>query len=190
MCVPLGPPLPHLLHCPIFLPTLAWNPSSLGIYVTIPGHLSHLVPLVCERTPSINFGIMKVMSTWLFVILTRYYHISSQRGGVSHACAGRRTGHEGGVGLVRPSRTHMWFSMGPIWVSIMRINKFLSLGTSIWQSFYFRYNLGFYIKQEPSYLGNNDRLVSIWYLTQTITWVCKDSLTLTSPLKINIWLAS
>ena len=31
--------------------------------------------LTCERSPSINLKIMNVMSTWIFVIWTRYCHI-------------------------------------------------------------------------------------------------------------------
>ena len=55
---------------------------------------------------------------------------------------------------------------------------------------YFPHQLGLCPMQEPSYLGKID-LVSIWFrmvLTQMITWVYKDSLTLRYPPNINIWL--
>ena len=66
------------------------NSSLLGFNVTVPSHLSHSTsgllshwtPLACEGTPSFNLGIMKVMSTWIFVSLTGYCHIGSQWGGV------------------------------------------------------------------------------------------------------------
>ena len=48
-----------------------------------------------EGTSSINLGIMKVMSTQIFVILTRYCHIGSQRG---------RPCNEEGVWGVGPSQ--------------------------------------------------------------------------------------
>ena len=58
------------------------NSSSLGINVTIPGHLSHQAPSTFEGTPSVNLDLMKVMSTRIFVILIGYCHIGSQRGRV------------------------------------------------------------------------------------------------------------
>jgi hypothetical protein len=36
---------------------------------------------------------MKVMSTWIFVILTGYYHISSRRGKIPMEVRGKKTGH-------------------------------------------------------------------------------------------------
>ena len=73
-------PLPCLLQCPVFLPAHAWNSFPLGTNVTISDHLSCYAPWACEGTPSIILGIMEVMSTWKFVILTGYCHICSQRG--------------------------------------------------------------------------------------------------------------
>ena len=48
-------------------PHLYGNSSRLGTNVTIPNHLSYWAPLACEGTPPLNLGIMKVMSTWIFV---------------------------------------------------------------------------------------------------------------------------
>ena len=62
---------------------LRGNSSLLGTNVTVPGHwrpyasghLRRQAPLACEGTSSINLGIMKMMSTWIFVILARYLHV-------------------------------------------------------------------------------------------------------------------
>ena len=94
-----------------FCPHLSGNSSWLGTNVTIPGHLSCQAPLACEGTPSINLRIMKVMSTWIFVILTGYYHIGSQRGVPMHVQVGRRSS-EGGLGGARTNRMKMWSSPG------------------------------------------------------------------------------
>jgi hypothetical protein len=100
-------PLPRLLHCPVFIPAPAWKHfSPLQTNVTIPCHLSHYTP--CEKTPSTNLGIVKVMSAWVFVILTRYSHIGYQRGRVPMQVRAGRPGSERGVGGVRPSRMKMW----------------------------------------------------------------------------------
>jgi hypothetical protein len=60
--------------------TLLRTISRWETSVRIPGHLCLHAPLACEGTPSINLGIMKVMS--IFVILARYCHIGWQQGGV------------------------------------------------------------------------------------------------------------
>ena len=86
---------------------LRGNSSSLGTNVTIPGHLSHQVPLACEETPSIDLGIMKLMSTWIFIILIKYRHIGSQRRWVPTQFWTRRPCSEGGVGGVGPNRMKM-----------------------------------------------------------------------------------
>ena len=46
---------------------------------------------------------MKVMSTWIFVILTEYYHIGSQRGEVATQVQVRRSSTEGGMGGGQPN---------------------------------------------------------------------------------------
>jgi hypothetical protein len=94
-------------------PHLHENSSLLGTNVTIPGHLSHWAPLACEGTTSINLGIMKVMSAWIFVTLTKYCHIGSQRERVpnfptrksSHTCAGMKIGQRKrhGRGMAQPN---------------------------------------------------------------------------------------
>jgi hypothetical protein len=66
-------PFPRLLHCSVFMSTLAWELFLVGNSMW-----QNLVILVivfflaCERIPSMNLGIMKVMQTWKFVILTGY----------------------------------------------------------------------------------------------------------------------
>ena len=55
------------------------NSSLLGTNVTILDHLSHKAPLIRKGTPLINLGIMIVISTWIFVILTGYCHIGSHK---------------------------------------------------------------------------------------------------------------
>src|SRR5450631_3155584 len=39
---------------------LCGSSSSLGINVTIAGHLCHSVPLACDKTPSINLGLIEL----------------------------------------------------------------------------------------------------------------------------------
>ena len=50
------------------------------------------------RSLGCNLGIMKVMSTWLVVILTGYCHIGYRRGRVTTQVWARRPGSEGGRG--------------------------------------------------------------------------------------------
>ena len=63
----------------------------LGTNVITSGHSSHWTPLVCEGTLSINLGIMKVMSYWIFVILTSYWSYWFPTRKRSHTIAGRKT---------------------------------------------------------------------------------------------------
>ena len=55
---------------------------------------------------------MKVMSTWIFVILTVYCHVDSQRGRFPTQVQARRTSSEGGVGGAGPSWMKIWSSPG------------------------------------------------------------------------------
>ena len=55
-------------------------------------------PLASKGTPSINLGIMKVMSTWTSLIFTEYCHIGSQRRGVPAQVRARRPHNEGDMG--------------------------------------------------------------------------------------------
>ena len=66
--------LPSLPACTRVGTLPCWEPI-----VTIPNHQA---PSAREGAPSFNSGIMKVMSTSIFVILTGYCHIGSQRGRV------------------------------------------------------------------------------------------------------------
>jgi hypothetical protein len=76
-------PLPCLLHCLVFLPTPTLKLFPIGNQYDNTQSLKSLSvrslkPLSSfgmRRTPSINLKIMKVMPTWIFVILTRYCHI-------------------------------------------------------------------------------------------------------------------
>ena len=104
-------PLPRFLHCLVFLPALA-SSSLLGTNVTICDHLSHQAPLACEGTSSTNLGITRVMLTWIFVSLTGYCHIGSQRGKIPTYVRAGRPGSEGGVGEAGPSGMKMWSSLG------------------------------------------------------------------------------
>jgi hypothetical protein len=56
-----------------------------------------------EGTPSINLGIMDVMSTLIFVILIGYCDIGSHRGGVPTHVQARRPCGEGGMGGLGPT---------------------------------------------------------------------------------------
>ena len=56
---------------------------------------------------------MKLTSTWIFVILTGYYHIGSQRGKVPMHVRARQPNSEGGVGGAGPSWMKMWSCPGP-----------------------------------------------------------------------------
>ena len=107
---------PHPSHASFIArsscPHLHGNSSSLGTNVTIPGHLSQEAPLACERTPSINLGIMKMMSTSIFVILTSYCHIGFQQGGVPMQVQARSVNNKEGVGGARPNWMKMWCSRG------------------------------------------------------------------------------
>ena len=92
---PMRPSLPSLRPRTCVGPLPRWEPTRE--YLT------------CEGTPSFNLGIMKVMSTWIFVVLTGYCHIGSQWGRVpTHVRAGR-PGSEGGVA---PNQMKMWSSPG------------------------------------------------------------------------------
>ena len=115
------PSLPRFFHCPVFLLAPAWE--------------LFLVRNQCDNTQSLKslsffwhvkelhqltWGIMKVMSTWLFVILTGYCHIGSQRGRVpTHVRAGW-PGSEGGVGGAGPRQTKMWSSPGSSFWDLFR----------------------------------------------------------------------
>ena len=46
---------------------------------------------------------MKVMSTWIFVVLTEYYHIGSQQ---------ERLDNKEDVEEARPNQMRMWSSLG------------------------------------------------------------------------------
>jgi hypothetical protein len=100
----LGPalPLPNLLHCPVFLPALAWQLFLVGNQCD---NTWSFKPLSSFGTPSINLGIMKVMSTWNFVILTMYCHTGSQRGRVLTKVRAGRQGNEGGIRGARRAPT-------------------------------------------------------------------------------------
>ena len=78
-----------------------------------------------------------------------------------------------------------------IQVSMMRIsNCLIPAAHGFWQYFCFQYHSGLDTMQEPSHLGTIS-LVSIRLkvvLTQIITQVFKDSLTLRYPPNTNIWL--
>ena len=91
---------------------LRGNSSLLGINVTIPSQLSHWASLACEGTSSITLRIMKVMSTWIFVILTGYYHIGSQRGTFLTKVRAGRPDSEGGVGGAELNWRKIWSSLG------------------------------------------------------------------------------
>ena len=75
---------------------------------------------------------------------------------------------------------------------IMKISHFLlSVGYGYFMVFLFWYPLGLYSMQELSYL-DRFMIVSLWFrmkLTQIMTWVYKDFLTLTYFSHINIWWA-
>ena len=60
----------------------------------------------------------------------------------------------------------------------------------IWWYFCSQYHLGLHTMQEPSYLDKIAQ-VSIWFrmvLAQIIIWIYEDSLILTYPPNVNIWL--
>jgi hypothetical protein len=98
ICVWLGPASSTSPSLPIILSAFLWEFFPVGTNVTLPGHLSNQAPLACERVPSIN-----VMSTWLFVILTGYYHIGSQRGRVPTQVRVDWLDNEGGVARAGPT---------------------------------------------------------------------------------------
>ena len=76
-------------------------------------------------------------------------------------------------------------------VSIMRVSYFLIPSRNeCLTNLCYQYHSGLYTIQEPSHLGKIAQ-VPIWFrmlLTPIITRVYKDSLTLTYPPNINIWL--
>ena len=102
------PSLPRLLHCPVILPVHVWELFHVGNQCDNTRSSSFNMWL----TPSSNLGIMKVMLTWIFVVLIGYCHIGSQRGGFPTQVQAGRPSSEGGVGGVGPSQTQMRFSMG------------------------------------------------------------------------------
>ena len=65
--------------------------------------------MACEGTPS---SIMKLKSTWIFVIWTAYCHIGSQRERVPTQVWVEWPGSEEDVEGTRPSQTQMWSSLG------------------------------------------------------------------------------
>lgn len=74
-----------------FCPHLRRNSFPSGTNVTISGHISHWASLACEGTPSMYMGILKVMSTWIFVNLTGYCHIWFPMRESPHVDVGRMT---------------------------------------------------------------------------------------------------
>ena len=103
---------PCLLHCPVILPTPAWELFHVENQCDNTRSLKPLSSFNMWLTPSINLGIMTVMSTWIFVVLIGYCHIGSQRGGVPTQVQAGRLGNEGGVGGTGPNQTQMRFSVG------------------------------------------------------------------------------
>ena len=112
------------------------------------------------------------------------------------------------TGLIKPVSTYIQFPHHHLWGSNQCLDwcrLFLlpfgylkwgihtfwyQLGMGSWLYFCFRYHSGLYTMRKLSYLGVST-LVSIRFrmvLTQTITRAYKDSLTLTYPPNINIWL--
>ena len=117
ICVWLGP-------APPTAPSLSGLPARTCVGSLPRGELMWQYPVTyaikCPNTQaikllwhvkivSINSRIIKVMLTWIFVILTGYYHISSQWGRVPMHVRARIPDNEGGVGGVGPSRIKMWF---------------------------------------------------------------------------------
>ena len=139
------------------------NSSPLGTNVTIPGHLSHSCPLTCEGTPSINLGIMKVISTWISIILTWYYHIGSQRRGVPTQVRVGRPDSEGKVGGAGPNWMKMWSSPGR--------KTMASVGSSSMPSGSCAYLLSISYLVQPSRSWKCWRCVCVCFLQDTIIFL-------------------
>ena len=107
----VGPRPSHASTVCSSCPHLFENFSPMGSNVATPSHLSHEAPLACEGTPSIDLGIMKVVSAWVFANLSGYCHIGSQHGKIPTQMRAWRLGSEGGVGGAAPILMKMWSSL-------------------------------------------------------------------------------
>ena len=98
-----------------------------------------------------------------------------------------------GPTLVRSSVGLILSFSNTIWVSKMRISHFsMSVGYGYFENILILILFSLYTRQEPSNAGKI-ALVSIWFrvvLTQPITRIYKDSLTLRYQSNMNIWLVS
>ena len=142
-------PAPHAFTVWFSCLHMHGNSSLLETNVTILSHLSHWAPWVCEGTPSINSGILKVISTRIFVMLTGYCHIGSQRGRVSTHVRARKMGIEEGVGGAGSGWMKMWSSLG---LSYSPIH--LSLIFDFWREMKFSKKIKQLISHCKTLLGN------------------------------------
>ena len=94
-------------------PYMHGNSSLLGTNVTIHDHLSHSAPLACEGIPSIDFGIMKMMSTLIFVIWPGVVTLVSNEEEFPHKCGQEdQTMKEAWEG--RANQMKMWIGPGRV----------------------------------------------------------------------------
>ena len=111
----LGKPTRTLVSC--------WMPKPLPPRNQCTGWFAPTTPLARERTPIINLGVMKVMLTWIFVILT---------GALSHWFPTKRSSHVGAdmtaIQWRRPSRRKMWSSPRHSKISLPKGTALLSPG--------------------------------------------------------------
>ena len=159
--------LPCLLHCPVFLRAPAWELFPVGNQCDNTWSLKPLSSFSMWGTPSINLGIMKGMSTWIFAILTGYYHIGSQQEKIPTQVQVGRPGSERGVRGVEPNRMKMWSNLargvldkstlssktmannghGSLWCTLIQ-------NTLIYLKFVLQYVS---MKMDTNYIGGDDR---------------------------------
>ena len=111
-------PLPRLLHYPVFMPTPAWNSSSLETNVIIPSQNYKYSSWHHFPYSQVNWWSSFTCQRSLMAQVIKYSHIGSQQGRIRMQVQAGRLRSEGGMGGVRPSWM-MWSSPGP-----MGINNF------------------------------------------------------------------
>ena len=69
-------PFPHLLHCPVFLPTPAWELFLLGTNVTITGHLSRKMAMIWWRQDKTltSFVAWNVANDMGYLVVANHEH--------------------------------------------------------------------------------------------------------------------
>ena len=163
-------PFSRLFHCSVFLPApvweifLVWNPMWQYLVVWVIKFLFGM-----WRNFINELGIMKVMQTWKFVILTRYCWFPTRRIWVNQPI------HSFFVGCLNPClqetnvksvRPRWWGGVSmQLWAIRVYVTRIATFYTNrVWdlKGLFFRDHLDLYIMHESSYL-KRITVLSMWY---------------------------